>query len=56
VRLGSDARQRGLHRAFIGAVRRGVGARQRVAFVPRDRKRPANLLAHGKGRLSGSGC
>jgi hypothetical protein len=33
VRLGSDARQRGLHRAFIGAVRRGVGARQRVAFA-----------------------
>jgi hypothetical protein len=35
VRLGSDARQRDLHRAFIGAVRRGVGARQRVAFAVR---------------------
>jgi hypothetical protein len=35
VRLGRDARQRDLHRAFIGAVRRGVGARQRVAFAVR---------------------
>jgi hypothetical protein len=35
VRLGRDARQRDLHRAFIGAVWHGVGARQRVAFAVR---------------------
>jgi hypothetical protein len=35
VRLWNDARQRDLHRAFIGAVRRVVGARQKVAFAVR---------------------
>jgi hypothetical protein len=35
VHLGRDERQRDLHCAFIGAVWRGVGARQRVAFAVR---------------------
>jgi hypothetical protein len=35
VRLWNDARQRDLDRVFIGAVRRVVGARQRVAFAVR---------------------
>jgi hypothetical protein len=44
VRLGSDARQRDLHRAFIGAVRRGVGARQRVAFAVRPMESARQIL------------
>jgi hypothetical protein len=44
VRLGSDARQRDLHRAFIGAVRRGVGARQRVVFAVRPMESARQIL------------
>jgi hypothetical protein len=44
VRLGINARQRDLHRAFIGAVRRGVGARQRVAFAVRPMESARQIL------------